>query len=61
MGNVWAVKATMENAYPRTFEEFLEWFSSETDCEQYLEWVRWPDGFVCPECQKAKAWRTDRG
>jgi len=61
MGSVGGMKATPENAYPRTFEEFLEWFSSEADCEQYLEWVRWPGGFVCPECHKAKAWRTDRG
>ena len=61
MGSVDGVKATPDNAYPRTFEEFLEWFSSEADCEQYLEWVRWPNGFVCPECRKSQAWRTDRG
>lgn len=61
MGSVTAMKATVGNAYPRTFEEFLEWFSSEADCEQYLEWVRWPDGFVCPGCRGTKAWRTDRG
>jgi transposase-like protein/predicted RNA-binding Zn-ribbon protein involved in translation (DUF1610 family) len=55
------MKATAANPYPLTFEEFLEWFSSEADCEQYLEWIRWPDGFVCPECGESKAWRTDRG
>lgn len=56
-----AMKATAENPYPRTFEEFLEWFASEADCAKYLEWIRWPGGFVCPECQGTKAWRTDRG
>jgi transposase-like protein len=55
------MKATLANPYPRTFEEFLEWFSREEDCVSYLEWVRWPDGFICPECGAAKAWRTDRG
>lgn len=55
------MKATAANPYPRTFEEFLEWFSTEEGCSQYLEWIRWPDGFVCPECKGTKAWRTDRG
>lgn len=48
-------------SYPRTFEEFLEWFSTEMDCVEYLESIRWPDGFICPACGKASAWRTDRG
>ncbi len=55
------MKATPENPYPRRFEEFLEWFSSEEDCARYLEWVRWPQGFVCPQCGGTEAWRTDRG
>lgn len=55
------VKATTERPYPRTYEEFLQWFSSEEDCVKYLEWVRWPNGFTCPGCGDTKAWRTDRG
>jgi transposase-like protein len=55
------VKATTEHPYPRTFEEFLEWFPQEEDCEQYIERVRWPDGFECPRCGHRKAWRTERG
>ena len=54
------VKATPENPYPRTFEEFLDWFSVEEDCAEYLEWIRWPAGFVCPECGGSRAWRTER-
>ncbi len=42
------MKATAENPYPKTFEEFLDWFPCDADCERYLEWVRWPDGFECP-------------
>jgi transposase-like protein len=55
------MKATPEQPYPRTFEEFLEWFSSEEDCARYLEWVRWPQGFICPKCSAAEGWRTERG
>jgi transposase-like protein len=55
------MKATVEHPYPRTFEEVLEWFPTEGDCMAYLEWIRWPDGFVCPRCEGKKAWRTERG
>lgn len=55
------MNATPERPFPRTFEEFLEWFPTEADCSQYLEWIRWPEGFVCPKCAGAKGWRTDRG
>lgn len=61
MGSVGLVKATMENPYPRTFEEFLDWFSVEEDCAAYLEWIRWPGGFACPQCGGTRAWRTERG
>ena len=53
--------ATEESPYPRTFEEFLEWFSCEEDCKRYLERIRWPEGFVCPVCGRTNAWHTDRG
>jgi transposase-like protein len=36
--------------YPRTWSEFLDWFSSEEGCAAYLERLRWPQGFVCPSC-----------
>lgn len=55
------MKATTENPYPKDFEEFLDWFQRETDCREYLEWVRWPDGVRCPSCEGTKGWRTDRG
>lgn len=55
------MKATSRTPFPRTFEEFLEWFSTEDDCTEYLEWIRWSEGFVCPGCRGRKAWRTDRG
>lgn len=54
------MKANLDNPYPKTFEEFLEWFESEEDCRQYLEWIRWPDGFVCSRCGSTDFWRTER-
>ena len=60
-GSMRNMKASAETPYPKTFEEFLEWFASEHDCAEYLEWIRWPNGFVCPECAGKESWRTDRG
>ena len=36
--------------YPRTWSEFLDRFSSEEACAEYLERLRWPNGFACPSC-----------
>jgi len=46
--------------YPATFEEFLERFSTEDDCLQYIRSVRWPDGFSCPNCGAGKCWEMKR-
>lgn len=36
--------------YPGTWEEFLDWFPDEQACLNFLEELRWPDGFLCPNC-----------
>ena len=36
--------------YPATWSQFQDWFSSDDACRAYLEQLRWPRGFVCPEC-----------
>jgi len=33
--------------YPRTLQEFDEWFSTEKACINYLKRLRWPEGFIC--------------
>jgi len=43
--------------YPRSVGEFQAWFRSDADCLDYLEWLRWPAGFVCPSCGEAGGWR----
>src|SRR5271154_1050080 len=36
--------------YPRSLGEFQAWFPTDADCLDFLEWLRWPHGFVCPSC-----------
>src|SRR4051812_32889367 len=38
----------------------MAWFSTDADCLDYLEWLRWPSGFVCPECGQG-GWRLGDG
>ena len=47
--------------YPRTWPEFGHFFPDEDACAAYLERLRWPEGFRCPACGGADAWRTKRG
>lgn len=36
--------------------EFQSWFPTDADCLDYLSWLRWPGGFVCPRCGHAGGW-----
>ena len=36
-------------------------FSSEEACREYLEDLRWPQGFICPRCQTREYWLGSRG
>ena len=36
--------------YPRTFQEFDEWFNNEESCLNYIAKLRWPKEFCCPNC-----------
>lgn len=48
--------------YPRTFNEFIQRFSTEEACLRYLEEVRWRDGFWCPKCGEIGSyWRMGDG
>lgn len=43
--------------YPGSLGEFEAWFRNDADCLDYLEWLRWRDGFVCLDCGHAGGWR----
>lgn len=47
--------------YPRTWNEFLDWFPTEQACLSFLEGLRWRQGFVCPTCgAQAAPYRASR-
>lgn len=39
-----------------TFDEFDNRFKTDDECRTYLYELRWPDGFICPQCSNNKAW-----
>lgn len=47
--------------YPSAVAEFRAWFSTDEACAAYLDWLRWPDGFVCPHCSTKHAGRSASG
>jgi transposase-like protein len=47
--------------YPRSTGEFQSWFATDADCLDYLDWLRWPEGFVCPLCAHAGGWSVADG
>lgn len=47
--------------YPRNWNEFLDRFGTEEACLSYLEALRWPQGFICPDCGvAAEPYRSSR-
>ena len=44
--------------YPKTYQAFRDWFVDDDACLDYLEQLRWPEGFVCPVCDARDAWRV---
>ena len=47
--------------YPPSDAELRAWFPDDDACRDYLEWLRWPDGFVCPRCGTVRSWRMGDG
>lgn len=47
--------------YPVAWKQFLDWFHSETACRDYIEKLKWPNGFHCPRCESSeKPTKTSR-
>ena len=36
--------------YPGSYAELRAWFPDDEACMDYLDWLRWPSGPVCPKC-----------
>jgi hypothetical protein len=42
--------------YPGSYAALRSWFPDDDACLDYLEWMRWPAGFVCPHCGCVISW-----
>lgn len=47
--------------YPGNLVAVRSWFPDDAACLDYLDWLRWPDGFCCPHCGAKKCWRLPAG
>lgn len=47
--------------YPRTLADLEKRFSTDQSCRDYLQHLRWPDGFLCPRCGGDRPWPLRRG
>ncbi|MCB9466791.1 MAG: IS1595 family transposase [Cyanobacteriota/Melainabacteria group bacterium] len=44
---------------PKTITEFQDTFKTEEDCLSYLQELRWPKGFICPNCFHDDGYRLE--
>ena len=47
--------------YPGSLADLRAWFPDDAACLDYLDWLRWPGGFVCPHCASGVAWPLQDG
>ena len=43
--------------YPKDYADFLGRFPDDAACLDYLDGLRWPDGFSGPDCSDGTGWR----
>lgn len=41
--------------YPADLAQMRAWFPDDEACLDYLDWLRWPQGFQCPGCESRSA------
>jgi transposase-like protein len=47
--------------FPRTYAELRAWFPDDEACLDYLQWLRWPAGVVCPRCGTSTSYQLGDG
>ena len=47
--------------YPGSYANLRSWFPDDRACLDYLDWLRWPQGFRCPLCAGEQAWKLPDG
>ena len=48
------------NIFPDNLLDFQTMFYTEKQCREHLFKIKYPDGFVCPNCNNNEYWLTDR-
>jgi len=48
--------------YPNTYRAFVAMFPDDQACATYLTQLHWPEGFICPACERGSPpWHQSRG
>ncbi len=47
--------------YPGSYGELLSWFPDDEACRDYLDWLRWREGWRCPACGRGQGWLLRNG
>jgi len=47
--------------YPASYTELLAWFPDDDACRDYLDWLRWREGWHCPACGGDRGWLLASG
>ncbi len=47
--------------YPGKLADLRSWFGDDAECLDYLDWLRWGQGWCCPSCGSVTGWRTRDG
>jgi transposase-like protein len=55
------VSPTVGRDYPGSYGELLAWFPDDEACRDYLDWLRWRDGWRCPACGGDRGWLLANG
>lgn len=42
--------------YPGSLADVRAWFPDDAACLDYLDWLRWREGFLCPHCDGVGSW-----
>ena len=47
--------------YPGSYGELVAWFPDDEACRDYLDWLRWREGWRCPVCGCDRGWLLASG
>ena len=56
-----AVSPIAGSDYPGSYGDLLSWFPDDEACRDYLDWLRWREGWRCPACGGDQGWLLRSG